>query len=297
MIAHAPGKVVITGAYAVLEGAPALVAAVDRYAVADTGRSADLVTPEVAAALRPAEPAPWFDAGELRCADRKLGLGSSAAILVASLAALEGSGVGDDALVSRVFGRALDAHRRAQKGGSGVDVAASCHGGVIRCVLHADRLEVTQTALPQATAIEVWASPQEASTPTLLAAFHALRDRNRRVYDRCVLELDTASRAALDANNAHAFTSACRAMLEGLERLGRESGASIVTSDMRAFDAVARRRGAVVVPSGAGGGDAILYIGSGPSDDESRRAALAAGLVPLGLTLGARGVHRATQEL
>jgi len=30
----APGKLVLTGAYAVLEGAPAIVVAVDRYAVA-----------------------------------------------------------------------------------------------------------------------------------------------------------------------------------------------------------------------------------------------------------------------
>ena len=35
VIARAPGKVVLSGAYAVLEGAPALVAAVDRYVVAD----------------------------------------------------------------------------------------------------------------------------------------------------------------------------------------------------------------------------------------------------------------------
>ncbi len=38
MIARAPGKIVISGAYAVREGAPAIVAAVDRYAVADGAR-------------------------------------------------------------------------------------------------------------------------------------------------------------------------------------------------------------------------------------------------------------------
>ena len=35
---RAPGKLVLTGAYAVLEGAPAIVVAVDRYAVADASR-------------------------------------------------------------------------------------------------------------------------------------------------------------------------------------------------------------------------------------------------------------------
>jgi phosphomevalonate kinase len=51
MIARAPGKLVLSGAYAVLEGAPALVAAIDRYAVADASRPTLRVTPEVREAL------------------------------------------------------------------------------------------------------------------------------------------------------------------------------------------------------------------------------------------------------
>ena len=87
MRARAPGKVVISGAYAVLEGAPAIVAAVDRYAVADTARAPDFVSDEVRVALG-GRRAPLVDASALRADGRKLGLGSSAAILVASLAAL-----------------------------------------------------------------------------------------------------------------------------------------------------------------------------------------------------------------
>src|SRR5688572_33181913 len=93
MIARAPGKLVLSGAYSVLEGAPALVAAVDRYALADEAREAPLITAEVRAAIAAGYliEAPWFDASALRAdaaaGGRKLGLGSSAAILVASLAA------------------------------------------------------------------------------------------------------------------------------------------------------------------------------------------------------------------
>jgi phosphomevalonate kinase len=36
MKARAPGKIVISGAYAVLEGAPSVVTAADRYVTADT---------------------------------------------------------------------------------------------------------------------------------------------------------------------------------------------------------------------------------------------------------------------
>lgn len=129
-IARAPGKLVLSGAYSVLTGAPALVVAVDRYALADSARAASFLTPEVQAALGDRAP-PWFDASELRDGDKKLGLGSSAAILVASLAALElatDPALSDDALCARVYERALVAHRAAQGGGSGVDVAASQRG-------------------------------------------------------------------------------------------------------------------------------------------------------------------------
>ena len=60
--ARAPGKVVISGAYAVLSGAPAISSAVSRYVIADTARPAELLTDEVRAALSADESAPWFDA-------------------------------------------------------------------------------------------------------------------------------------------------------------------------------------------------------------------------------------------
>src|SRR5262249_8121092 len=64
-VARAPGKLVLSGAYSVLYGAPALVAAVDRYVSADSALAAERVTPEVRAALGDA-PAPGFDASALR---------------------------------------------------------------------------------------------------------------------------------------------------------------------------------------------------------------------------------------
>ena len=68
MRARAPGKLVLAGAYAVLEGAPALVAAVDRFVVAETGREPERVTEELQVALARGwlARAPWFDASALR---------------------------------------------------------------------------------------------------------------------------------------------------------------------------------------------------------------------------------------
>ncbi len=71
MKAKAPGKVVLSGAYAVLEGAPCIVTAVDRYVIADTDKSAAHIADEVRAAMPP--PYPHIDANELRSAGRKIG--------------------------------------------------------------------------------------------------------------------------------------------------------------------------------------------------------------------------------
>ena len=100
-------------------------------------RSIAMSSPIRAASLRSSRPrcarpsssrgatrAPWFDARALRdgATDRKLGLGSSAAILVASLAALEldaEPSLDDAALARRVFDAALccpsDRARRRQR--------------------------------------------------------------------------------------------------------------------------------------------------------------------------------------
>ena len=65
-----PGKLVLTGAYAVLEGAPAIVVAVDRYAVADTSRAAASPPAEVRAAFG-ADRAPEVDVSALQDAGAK----------------------------------------------------------------------------------------------------------------------------------------------------------------------------------------------------------------------------------
>ena len=108
-VARAPGKVVALGEYAVLDGAPAVVLALDRYVEAAIGPSADgacrLTTRAaevverqfapgeasgaplidlVAAAVEP--PLAWvatIDSQALFSGSSKLGLGSSAAVLCA----------------------------------------------------------------------------------------------------------------------------------------------------------------------------------------------------------------------
>src|SRR5690606_11058374 len=108
-----------------------------------------------------------FDASALREGDQKLGLGSSAAILVAALAAVRAPEYADDDALRRATERpALRAHREAQGGGSGIDVAAAVRGGtLIARRAGPDALGLDSVELPSALRVELWASGVSASTP------------------------------------------------------------------------------------------------------------------------------------
>jgi len=274
MRARAPGKVVISGAYAVLEGAPAIVASVGRYAVADTALPPSFVTDEVKAALG-ARPAPWIDASELREGGRKLGLGSSAAILVASLGALElerDPGLDRASLVSRVFEPARAAHARAQGGGSGVDVASSTYGGVIAARRSAGRLDVEEVRLPDGVSIELLVASESASTRELIRRVRELETQDPRAFSELFgaqVRASERARQALAEGDAAAFVGALDAQSEALSALGRAAGANIVTPELERLAAVARSSRAAALPAGAGGGDIALWVGAGvPLPDE-----------------------------
>ena len=291
MKARAPGKLVLSGAYAVLDGAPALVAAVDRYVTADSDRAADFVAPEVREALsrRPLGEPPWFDASALRAGDRKLGLGSSAAILAASLAALWPT---NESLAASIFPLALASHRAAQGGGSGVDVAAACHGGVLCCTLVAGELKVASHTLPAGIVLEVWSCPESTATRVMLAAVRALRDRDGARYQGHMDEVEAGALAARDAGGVAALVAAVGTQWDALRRLGDAASAPIVTGRMRRLNDIAVQAGARFGPSGAGGGDVALWIGADGSPPQFRARAERAGLCLLDLHVGAPGVQR-----
>jgi len=291
---------VLSGAYAVLTGAPALVAAVDRYVLADSKRAATFLTPEVRAALGE-RPAPWFDASALREGDQKLGLGSSAAILVASLAALELAdepALSDEVLCARVYERAFVAHRAAQGGGSGVDVAASAHGGVLGARRTASgQLELTRVALPTALHFEVWACSVAASTAAFLARIAEFAARDPAAHARCIDAQAEAAQLALDAaerDDAADFVSAIARQVTTLSALGQAAGVPIVTPELAELARLAVAQNAAFLPAGAGGGDVAYWVSASPPPSMFVTRARELGLSRVELALGARGVHAST---
>jgi phosphomevalonate kinase len=298
MIARAPGKLVISGAYSVLEGAQAIVAAVDRYAEADTAQPAQQLTAEVRVAIEAGKMkrAPSFDASALRVkltdgTDVKLGLGSSAAILVASMAAAWAAE--DRTLDSRVMlWAAIAAHREAQRGGSGIDVAASVFGGVIVCRLGpGGSLAVQPHSLPAGFELQVFASQTPASTQEMVRKVRAFAAKSPGEYASYMGRAKAGAARAVTAVAPPDLVDALRTQGGALAELGAASGAPIFTPDVVALASVAEEEGAVFYPSGAGGGDVALFAGVAPPSARFLAEAAAVGRVRIPMQVGAPGVQ------
>jgi len=184
IIVRAPGKLFLIGEYAVLDGCPGVVAAVDRAATVTLARDArpgtvQILAPGIAAignyrldslppaagtlrfplaallALRPERREALSEGIALTIASNlsesagaKIGLGSSAAVTVAVAAALlaaAGVDIESEAGRNEVFSATWQAHRDAQGGvGSGADVAASVFGGLVSLTLRDGELPLVQ---------------------------------------------------------------------------------------------------------------------------------------------------------
>jgi len=299
MRARAPGKLVLTGAYAVLEGAPAIVVAVDRYAVADTSRVTDFAAPEVRAALPEGEPVPGADARGLRDAEgRKLGLGSSAAVLVASLAAralARGEDLADPLVRARLFASARVAHASAQGGGSGVDVAASVYGGVLRYALGNGEPQIRVSALPPGLVLQVYfggSSARTSSMRELVASARVARAGETSPVAEAMAKTATRAADAFESRDTPRFVSLAREYGSLLASLGRAAQAPIVLPAHAELADGAQREDAAFLPSGAGGGDVAVWLGSAPPSHSFSARARALALVPLTLSIDVGGVRR-----
>ena len=269
MKVRAPGKLMLTGSYVVLDGAPAIVLAVNRHAIADGSRIDPKPSAEIAWALKEA---PAVDVTALHEGATKLGLGSSAAALVAALGIEEARAdrdLGADDVRRRIFERAREAHGAVQGGGSGVDIAASVFGGVLAYRLGAgSAYEVHPLAIPEGLVIEAWFAGRSARTSEMRAKVDALATRapetHRSIYGS-LRDAAEGARAAFEVGNVAAFLAAAKAAQRGLTALAKESSAPIVPEDAAALAASAEASGSVFLPSGAGGGDVFVHLGHTPS--------------------------------
>ena len=305
-VLRAPGKLILIGEYAVLDGAAAVVLAVNRYVKlyfrSDMESEASLV---VSARRKAAELLDVSLSGRTYTADSsaffrdglKLGLGSSAAVAACAAASVfceAGYDIGRGAVRRRVFEAAKAAHDAFQgTRGSGVDVAASVFGGLKEMRGGGDPSApvISDWRLPRGLALAYYWSGAAASTPKLLAAVRRFKERRAVAYDRIIDDMRLAGETFVSARSAGDAVEALRRYGMLMENLGAAAGVSIVTGPMAALSALADRLGGAAKPSGAGGGDMVLAAFLGdviPEDFDSE--AIGLGFRPIPLDIAEEGL-------
>jgi phosphomevalonate kinase len=321
--ASAPGKLVLLGEYAVLDGAPALVMACAPRAVAAIGGAATarcrltaVMRETEAREFAPGEPTgsalvdavlaelkprlPWHawtahidSAGFFRGA-AKLGLGSSAAALVAFAGAARAA-AGEPGPPD--LGALIRAHRQFQGGsGSGIDVAAALAGGTVRFALLPDgAAESVSVRLPEGVGFACVFAGGSASTPGLVGKYRQwMASGSVRTAELRQRMFDVANGGcvAADQRDGAAFVAAIDDYGRCLADLGHEIGADLVTATHVRIGRLAGEFGLAYKVSGAGGGDVGIACGL---DSAALRAFCAQanldGLLVLPLTSAEQGLR------
>jgi phosphomevalonate kinase len=290
--ASAPGKAVLLGEYAVLDGARALVMAVDRRCRAEIAPAeapvCRLKTLMPAAAERefaPGRPSgvalvdalieaarmalPWpawtasIDSSEFFVQDRKLGLGSSAAALVAFAGVWWAAAERPDPPGLHDL---IRAHRTFQGGaGSGIDVAAALLGGAVEFRLDPGaNPEIGSVQLPKSVGFAGIFAGGSASTPGLVGQYRRFAEARpaeaAAQRQRMSAVADEGCAAARERDGA-AFVAAIAEYGHCLLALGEAIGADIVTSAHRVIGSLAGDFDLAYKVSGAGGGDLGIACG------------------------------------
>ncbi|MCR9161246.1 MAG: hydroxymethylglutaryl-CoA reductase, degradative [Nannocystaceae bacterium] len=283
----APGKAFLIGEYAVLEGAPALVAALDVRAVAHrAGNSKRPVSAVVRCAHQRVkgyleargehdiDPPPVVETGGFTMGARKLGLGSSAAVAASVIGYhLTAAGLDpfDPSVREDALSLALAAHAEAQGGGgSGADVAAAVLGGL----LHFQDRKTRSVAMPQWAHIGFVDAGAPAVTSRFVAQVKAAAAEQPGAYADAIGTLSAAVDQFLtafrDSPNPAKSLAGVRAATqthnEGLRALAAMSGAPIMTPAIETIIAEAQADGLAAKPSGAGGGDLVVVIADSRAD-------------------------------
>ncbi|MEE4640072.1 MAG: hypothetical protein V2J42_15170 [Wenzhouxiangella sp.] len=315
--ASAPGKAVLLGEYAVLDGAPALVMAVDRRARVQVSpcasRDSRVEVPQLGLApvgfrladrgeiawqgSEASQPSfqrarallEWLLASErsrppgrsgLRiCIDTgdlyqvtstgptKLGLGSSAAMTVALAGALAvySAPVSMAEQLDWLTRELLSPYRAGQGGrGSGIDLAASLHGGVLRFQLGPQGVSAVPIDLPKALKLAFVWTGEAASTPAFLdryahwtASAPVEAERMRQSLGECC----QAAMETLRTDDASGLMTCINNYRQLMGKIGDLAGLPVVSEALNEIARVASAFGLACKPCGAGGGDLAMLAG------------------------------------
>lgn len=369
MIATAPGKLLLTGEYAVLEGAPALVVAVNRRVVARKRTSATGSSPFLLAVAdelarrygsdHPVTRAAFdivVDSSAFFFGQAKLGLGSSAAVTVAATALALAAERRAVPMIDRdnVIAIATAAHQHAQRsrrrardsgshmivaprvratteelaiattsrdsstsivagtatgssagldpamlGGSGADIAAAVHGGVIAFVPQkGSPPQITRLTWPTKLRLIAFFTGESADTTELVGRVMAARSARPASVDAALTAIANASRAACQGAESRMPEIAANAVLSALKQaatatdaLAETTGVALVPPCVTKAQRALAKLGGVAKTTGAGGGDVgVAVLPASENVIIAERLLIEAGCQPLRAEVDLTGV-------
>lgn len=312
----APGKLIWLGEYAVLDGAPSVVQAVDRglhltvtpaatpltvsselwegaiplAAATDTNPATALLA-AVVATLSEAGVELSALTGTLSIASpdlvdaatgQKFGFGSSAAAAAALTVALgQAAGVP----TAQLPALAHAAHVRFQRGaGSGIDVETSLFGGLAAMRRTPSGLAVQPLAPPPGLRVAVLHAGASANTRAMLAGLAAARAERRPGVEEALRDmalLAVQGVAALEAGVPADFLEVVAAFAQAERSLTASAGIPVMSESVERCIAAAARAGWVAKPSGAGGGDIVVAFAEELEPEAALAASLSEASIPL----------------
>jgi mevalonate kinase len=329
--ASAPGKLFLIGEYAVLDGAPALLTAVDRRVhvtlepahdgrwsltaanlgihALDLGSGAgqlpeldadtharlavfDAVRRATVTALGDRLPAMKVTIDSRDFARDGHKLGlGSSAAVAAALCAAFSQAAGETLTRDALATRAIAAHRQAQNGAGS--------GGDVATAVHGGLISYTRDtppialAWPADLAVLVVVTGSGASTPGLVAKVREHGAREPGVHARDMARLHVlADRATEALAEPTTFLALADDYFAALRELDNHADAGIVLAQHERLAELARSTGGVFKTSGAGGGDVgLVFVQRGVDERRLRAAFDAAGAATVDLGLGAAGVR------
>lgn len=285
-----PGKVMLSGEYAVMHGGTAVLVPVERYLHVSSVSDPQPLQRYPHAFRTALE----YPIDELKESDsessgfilddseffhvtesgqrKKLGIGSSAAQAAAAVAIrFARAGLDWRSKKNRIVRYAIEAHRLAQAGaGSGADVAACVMGIPVsyRLEQHEPQVhEMPSDSLPSLTLL--WTG-QPADTRSRIALFEKWLKSDAPDRSSLFTELITVGdelAASWSGSKLASLYEITDQYLECLARITNEAGIDYFPLGFSEIDRWAKSNGCRVKPTGAGGGDMLLLVGDAPLEE------------------------------
>ncbi|MBL4819146.1 MAG: hypothetical protein JKY15_07990 [Deltaproteobacteria bacterium] len=248
-----PGKLVLAGEYAVLEGYPGLAMGVSRRVyLKPSNKLHRSKLWDAVSAGHDVEPRFEIDSSALYEGEHKLGLGSSAAAAVCMAGFIDSI---------NPFRIALEGHQRFAGGlGSGIDVATCYQGGLVRFAKGGD-IEPLWSNLNQETIMTVFTG-KSSKTEVFLKKLQDYQKQNPDDYKQLIADIGALTPAWEEFYTGEAtwalLSEVVQANREVLIKLSQAAKIQVMSSEQHAIWAICRQFGAFSKPSGAGGGDITL---------------------------------------